>query len=174
MTAKEIIKKYNIFLSDDGERIGTYHMDAVKKDGMLDTLKSLKPEIISTLKADKEAAEKAAGERRAKIEAIEGLKELEAAREAVREYHDKFIDAMDSGDGLFPPTPKVNIDDLSAKYPRANAYLTAESWSMSENYIKASAGEKALERIIDGENHETAIAEMKREWDEYCKAHMWD
>lgn len=174
MTANEMIQRYNLYLSEDGTQIGTHYMSTVKRDGMLEALKAAKPEIIAILKSEKEAAEKAANERRAKIAAIEGLKELESAHEAAEEYHNKSSKAMDSEDERFPPKPNINIAELAAKYPRANAYLTAESWSMAANYAKSAAGKKALERIIDGEDYETAIAEMNREWDEYCKAHMWD
>lgn len=173
MTGKEMIQRYNLYLSEDGTQIGTHYMSTVKREGMLEALKAAKPEIIAILKSEKEAAETAANERKAKIAAIEGLKELEAAREAAEEYHNKFSKAMDSEDERFPQKPNINIAELTAKYPRANAYLTAESWSMAANYAKSAAGRKALERIIEGEDYGTVIAEMNREWNAYCNEHIW-
>lgn len=174
MTAKEMIKKYSLFLSMDGTMVGTNYISAVKRDGMFEFLKAAKPEIIAILKSEKEAEEKAANERKAKIAAIEGLKEIKAARESVEEYHRRFNLAMERGDGHLPKKPDVNMSELTSKYPRANAYLTAESWAIATNYDKSAAGRKALERIINGEDYETALAEMNREWSEYCNEHIWD
>jgi hypothetical protein len=52
--------------------------------------------------------------------------------------------------------------------------LRAESYSRAANYHKASAGRKAVERILDGEDWKKAISDMEAEWDAAVSEHMWD
>lgn len=133
--------------------------------------------IREELKAEKAAEEARVQERRAKIEAIEGLKDLERCKEAWDSYHRAFDRMMSDqdNDGAHPPKrPAQTVEELVAKYPRASAYLTAQSWSGASHYAKSAAGRKALERIINGEDHEQVIAEMKAEWSAYCDEHAWD
>ena len=66
------------------------------------------------------------------------------------------------------------IDALKAKYPRAAAYLKAREWGCAAHYVKAKAGRDAEERIINGEDHATVIAEMEKSWDAYCDGTAWD
>ena len=106
--------------------------------------------------------------------AIPGLKELEAAKEEQAAYREAFARAVDSGDGIYPTKPKSDPAELSAQYPMAAAILRAESYSRAANYHKASAGSKAVERILDGEDWEKAISDMEAEWQEAVSEHMWD
>lgn len=150
--------------------------DAVGKRFLAEARKNIaayKEEIESIreeLKAEK-AAEARVQERRAKIEAIDGLKDLERCKEAWDSYHRAFYRMMSDqdNDGARPPKcPAHTVEELAAKYPRASAYLTAQSWSVASHYGKSAAGRKALERIINGEDHEQVITEMKAEWSAYC------
>lgn len=106
--------------------------------------------------------------------AIPGLKELEVAKAEQAAYREAFARAVDSGDGIYPAKPKSDPAELSAKYPMAAAMLRAESYSRAANYRKASAGRKAVERILDGEDWEKAISDMEAEWQEAVSEHMWD
>lgn len=176
MTAKELVEKYKIYLVGD-ENIATRQMPKVKKDGAYDAVMAAKKEIIVLLKAEKEAIKKATAEREAKIEALEGLSELERAIAEHREYQKDFERMMDDecNDGLCAPKrPISDIAELKEKYPRAAAYLKAEDYSLAANAKKSSAGHKALERIIDGGDYKSIIADMENEWADYCNAHMWD
>ena len=176
MTVAEMVKKYNIKLADGG-RIGIYNANCAKKDKMVDTIIAAKPEIIAYLTAEKEATEKAAAERKAKIDAIEGLKELEAAIAEHENYHYKFNRMMEDegNDGVNPPIrPQSNIRELKLKYPRAAAYIEAKSYEYSANYAKSGAGRNACERIINGEDYEQVLADMEKEWSDYCNEHIWD
>ena len=132
--------------------------------------------IREELKAEKAAEEARVQERRAKIDAIEGLKDLERCKEAWDSYHRAFDRMMSDqdNDGARPPKcPAQTVEELSAKYPRASAYLTAQSLSGASHYAKSAAGRKALERIINGEDHEQVIADMKAEWSAYCDDPAW-
>ena len=63
---------------------------------------------------------------------------------------------------------------MYAKYPRAKAYLEASAYANAEHYVKAAAGGKALEAIINGEDYAEAIAVMEADWSKYTQGHMWD
>jgi hypothetical protein len=113
----------------------------------------------------------------AKIDAIEGLKEIKSAIYDRQRYHREFNAMMDDefNDGAFPPKPpKADVDELMAKYPRATAYIKAEKYSYAAHDVKSKAGKKALEKIINGEDYEKAIADMETEWTAHVDKHMWD
>lgn len=131
-------------------------------------------EIKAALMAE-EAEERETAERRRAFRAtIPGLKALEAAKAEQAAYREAFARAVDSGDGIYPAKPKSDLAELSAQYPMAAAMLRAESYSRAANYRKASAGRKAVERIIDGDDWEKAIGDMEAEWHEDVNDHMWD
>lgn len=131
-------------------------------------------EIKAAMMAEKAEERETVERRRAFRAAIPGLKELEAAREAQATYREAFARAVDSGDGIYPAKPKGDPAELSARYPMAAAMLRAESYSRATNYHKAAAGQKAVERILDGEDWEKAISDMEAEWEAATIEHMWD
>lgn len=131
-------------------------------------------EIKAALLAEQTEERETAERRRAFRAAIPGLAEIEAVDEAFFAYRRAFARAMDSGDGVYPKPPKENTDELRERYPMAAAMLRAESYSRATNYRKASAGSKAVERILDGEDWEKAISDMEAEWDAAVSEHMWD
>lgn len=124
--------------------------------------------------AKRAEAERIGRERAERRAAIPGMKLIEKAREEWDKWHDDTVRAIDNGDGIRPAEPKVNIEELKQQFPQAAALLKAESYSRSTNYAKASAGSKARECIIDGEDYAKAIADMEQEWTDYCHKHMWD
>lgn len=174
MTIGEMIKKYDIRDVGDG-RIGIYNMKDGKKH--MDEIKAKKAEIMAHFAAEK-AAERAAYEaRQAKINAIEGLTELTDAIEAEIAYGNAFNRMMEDeyNDGVNPPSrPKVSSVELRKQYPRAAAYIKAENWEYASHYAKCGAGRRAKERIINGEDYVTVLADMDAEWSAHCAEHMWD
>ena len=131
-------------------------------------------EIKAALMAEEAEERETAECRRNFRDAIPGLKELEAAKADQATYREAFARAVDSGDGIYPAKPESDPAELSAQYPMAAAMLRAESYSRASNYHKASAGRKAVERILDGEDWEKAISDMEAEWKEAVSEHMWD
>jgi len=93
---------------------------------------------------------------------IEGYTELEAAYEDIRRYHRELEESYETSIG--PEPIRGNVDELSAKHPKAAAYIAAENYSNAHNYAKSSAGDKAKKRLIAGEDYELVLAEMKAEW----------
>ncbi len=173
MTVKELIEHCEISLmGSDKLKI----RNTIQGQKMLEEIKARKAEIIDYLVAEEAAAKAAAEDRKAKIAAIEGLAELQDALDAEANYHHevnrRFEDEALSS--IMPARPKVNAKELAAKYPRAAAYVKAEDWTYASNYAKNAAGRKALERIINGEDHEQVLAEMEAEWSAHCDQHVWD
>ena len=143
-TVEELIERYNISLQTEFQngklvltgKIYTPCGQKVEADNATGVLKERKAAIYAYLLDLRDAKIKAAEERQAKIDAIEGA--------------------------------------LEEKYPRASAYLKADSWSDASNFEKASAGKKALERIINGEDHALVLLDMQEEWSKACESHLWD
>ena len=90
-------------------------------------------------------------ERKAKIAAIEGLDELRAAiDDANNAEADAFMDKF------------RKYDELRVKYPRARAYLLAERMISTEIPIEVRMGSRAMEKILDGEDPEAVVHEMRQ------------
>lgn len=176
--------KFDFEIVTSGEHAGMLHVIGWTKSmprpnaAALQEIKAIlleeKAERDAEEAAKREEAARIGREREARRAAIHGVKLIEKAREEWDKWHDDTVRAIDNGDGIRPAEPKVNIEALKEQYPRAAALLKAESYSRSTNYAKASAGSKARERIIDGEDYEKAIADMEQEWTDYCHKHMWD
>lgn len=169
MNINEMIETYRISLITEGSDKGNikiWDSNKVIKDNALEMLRSNKPEIIAELQRRFNAT----AERNAKIEAIEGLKEIMTAQAAWENYRDE-IDRRMSDENLSSigiASPKDNLAALTARYPRAAAYITAESYQNASNDVKASAGRNALERIVNGEDYTEALADMETVWKKHC------
>lgn len=185
MTVQDLIQTYNITLqttlTDKGweptGKLAICEGAACKRDGKLDEIKARKSDILAALMEEHNAEKSARAEREAKINAIPGLREIKAAQEDMERWREEFITSFESeaGGGVGVRTkPKYDMAGLYAKYPRAKAYLEASDYANAEHYVKAGAGKKAMEAIINGEDYEQAINNMKAEWAEYTTEHMWD
>ena len=171
---KGIIAKYNIRIGGDGTQLAV-DKSIAKNPEDLAFVMSHKPEIIAFIKAEEEAKQRAFEERQAKIKAIDGLEEIRAALADVEAWHSEFESSFSDVGGLgVRQKPQYDFDALYAKYPRAAAYLKAESFEYASHYAKSAAGKKAKDRIINGEDHSKVIAEMESEWKSYCDNHLWD
>ena len=104
----------------------------------------------------KYAAEEAA------VEAvIPGYLQLRDARRLWSKYRADFADAMESEDmdGVNMPTmPKVDMDELRLKYPRAAVYMRAIDCENGSHFMLAKAGKKAKELLLSGGSLEEATA----------------
>lgn len=135
-----------------------------------------KSKIIAVLMDDeRENAKRRVDERQAKIAAIEGLREIQEAINDQIRWKEKFDASLEEsggqGDGPIPPH---DIPALKETYPRAAAFLLAESWSRSSQWAKSAAGKRALEKIINGDNEYCTIEDMKYEWYSCRDDHGWD
>lgn len=178
MNTQEMIKRYRIALKLDEHGQPTDTLVVYRADkSALAAIKAAKPEIVATLLAQRDAGIRSQRERQEKINAIPGLREIEAARADLEEWRLEFNASFDGegGGGVgVRPKPKYDMAAMYAKYPRAKAYLTAQDYANSENDAKSAAGRKALEAIINGEDYKLAISAMETEWNDHVANHIWN
>ena len=169
---KTLISKHNITIVDDSN----LSLRSKPSNEDVDFIKANKQLFIDYIKSEQIAKEKVAEERKRKIDAIEGLTELENAIDEHDNYQYEIERRMQNENlsSFLPEKPKSNIEELKIKYPRATAYLTAKNWSYASNVEKMVAGRKALERIINGENFKIVLEDMEAEWLSNCKNKIWD
>ena len=180
MTTAELIRKYRIVLMDHNAPDGTpalriYNDRDAIKDGVVPEIKARKAEIIAHFTAEREAAAKAHDERHAKIDAIEGLKEITAAEREIAAWHAEFNRQADTEDGVLymPEYPNYDLKAMYAQYPHAAAYIKAREYAEKENDELAAIGRRALDAVIDGD-YEAAMATMDADIERFSDAHMWD
>lgn len=92
---------------------------------------------------------------------IPGYSQLRDARRLWSKYRADFADAMESEDmdGVNMPTmPKVDMDELRLKYPRAAVYMRAIDCENGSHFMLAKAGKKAKELLLSGGSLEEATA----------------
>lgn len=188
MTAQEMIKHYDIALHTVWDKSamtfvpdGKIHIRRtriIKSDAEKEAIVSMKPEILSILMDEWNEKMRKEEDRKAKIEAIDGLREIQSAVAELEAWQAKFERSFygpNACGGLgVGPRPEHDIDAMKAAYPRAAAYLMANDWSHASHDVKASAGKKALEKIINGDDYNAAIESMEREWDAHVQNHAWD
>lgn len=184
MTIAEFVAALHVRRTGEG-KIGCYPPKC-GRDEIVAYMRANKPAILQYLleqeaaqaRAEQEAA-KARAERDAKIQAIPGLAEIDHARADLAAWHEEweasFEGEGEGGGGIgVRPKPKYDLKSMYDQYPKAVAYIKAREYSRSENIAKASAGEAAARKIIDGEDYNAAIAEMEAAWAKYCMDHAWD
>ena len=176
MTVAELVWEFRV--ERRGDKIGTFYppSDPQRLAEFSEQMKALKPEIMQYLIDQENGKARAAKERQERIDAIPGLAELKNAIGDLGKWTEEFernLERGDSGVGL-RPRPQYDIDAMRTKYPRAAAFLEAEKMAYSPHYVKSAAGQKALDRIINGEDYAQALADAKAEWNAYLQEHIWD
>ena len=172
--------RFEFSIVTDGEHAGMMRVGGWKitmkrpEPAVLDEIKTILLEEKAERDAARAEADRIRAEREARRDAIPGIKEIEEARSAWDKYHYIYDKVIAAGEGRMPTKPAVSTTELCEKYPKAAAMLQAEAYSRASNVAKSSAGRKARERIIDGEDYKTVIADMEEEWSKYCDEHVWD
>lgn len=171
---RDIIKQYRITEAEGG-KIRIENVSLIQKNNASEMIKAKKPEILDFLREEKRKAQEAFEIRESKIRAIEGLQEIEECISAWRKWDDDFHTMMETGRSyMLEKRPTVEIADLRAKYPRADAYLKAKYESEKSNYELAAIGHKALEKIINGEDYNEVMEEMEIDKSKFVESHIWD
>lgn len=171
---EKMINKYNIKLNADKDKLV---VDKKIGKSAKDTqyVKDHKKEIVDILIQRERAEEESRLEKARKIESIEGLVELQTAISDWSDYRNamnRYIERDCTGKA--PIKPDKTVEELREMYPRAAAYITADQWSYSAHYYKASCGDRAKAAILDGQNYKDVIADMKSAWSNYTDEHMFD
>ncbi len=183
MTIAEFVRALNVRRVGE-DKIGCY-TPKYGRDEILAYMRANKPAILQYLMEQEaeraraeQAAAKARAEREAKIQAIPGLAEIEHARADLDAWHDEWnasFEGPNACGGLgVRRRPEYDFAALNQQYPRAAAYIKAQAYSYAAHPAKSSAGKIALEKIINGEDYNAAIAEMEAAWTKYCDDHIWD
>lgn len=162
---EQLIKDYELRITADGNLAVRSFLRPTAKD--IEDIKSHKEEIIQYFKDIENTKEL----KNQKIKAIEGLAELQ---KAINEYENYLCKKENAFENEFASSVSKSYDgasikELKAKYPRASAYLLANSWTYSNNYHKSALGQIALDKIIDGNDYNEAISQMESVWTSFCK-----
>ena len=179
MTIEEMVKRYSLVLCSDGERVAVQNDYMMKKDNALEMIKERKAELLAFLKAEKEQERLAYEERRAKINAIEGLEEIRNAKADLDLWHSEFSKSFD-GDyavgGLgVREKPHYDFEAMYEKYPVAVSFLKAEEYAEKTNARLSAIGQRALDAIIENPtSHEEIIKKMNEELDKFTNDHLFD
>jgi hypothetical protein len=172
MTINEMIAKYKIVLAEGG----AINVRGKVTPQEVANLKAAKADIITELIIRDEANKKAIKEAAERLSMnVPGLEALRLIRNEWETYSYKYSRYIDNGAlGEAPVKPSVESSVVATQYPVAAAYLKAESFEMASNYAKSAAGQKAKQRIANGEDYIIALAEMEAEWTQHAKENMWN
>lgn len=188
MTAEELADRYSCKLQlefKDGKTVptGAFYVDnhrLMRQEGAYDEIARHKDEIKALLLKRHDDEIRALEERKDKIASIPGLKEIEDALEDLTQWNEQFNRSFDEryGPGCgglgVRSKPQYDLDAMRAQYPRAAAYLKMRDWSRKEFIEQSIIGKKALEKIINDDNWEQAVADAEKELDDYITAHILD
>jgi hypothetical protein len=171
MTIREFIQTCGVYITGTKgkESIKATNSGAVPMNVYIGFVRDQRDRVIAEAKAM--ATE---GVETKPVEKIEGLEEIKRVSNEWARYHHEYNRRFEAEDYRALAKPETTVEELKNKYPRAAAYLKAQSWTYSDNVGKYGAGKAALERIIAGEDHEQVLAEMETEWSEYTQDRMWD
>lgn len=180
MTVKELIRHYDIRDGATMNKPGSLYIARqreVTKDNMLDEIKARKAEILAYFAAEREARVNARAAREAKIKAIEGLSDIQAALADLAAWRREFSASFD-GEGAIGglgvrKMPGYDIDGMMQRYPRAAAYIRAKEYADKENSELSRIGSRAMDGVIDGD-WQSAMRQMEKDLDEYADRHLWD
>lgn len=171
LTAKDLANLAKAGIAAEGRRV------FVSGQGRIILPAEIASDIDALSTAQKTATESADTLYKSQLASIDGLTELQSALAEQERYAAQFEQMMEDeqNDGIRPPRPAAgNFDELRARYPRAAAYVFADSWAGAEHDVKASAGSKAKKQILEGNDHSQAIHEMRQTWATHCDQHIWD
>lgn len=168
----EIIKDNKIVVV--GDKLRVYPNKNHPED--IDWIRANKAEIMEYIAEKERVAREAAEIRQNKIDAIPGLNEIRDAHNDLEDWNREFEMSFENGCGGLGvrKMPEYDFDALNSRYPVAAAFLKAEAYELSLNDVKIAAGKKAIERIINGEDVESVIADMENEWNAYVMERVWD
>ena len=93
---------------------------------------------------------------------IEGMVIVEAARAAVVNARGAYDDARKRAWAI--KKAEAAYAEAKRQFPRAAAWMKADSYEMARHNEKSSAGRRAKARIENGEDAATVLADMKTEW----------
>jgi hypothetical protein len=184
MTIEQLVRRYTLSITINpatNQEALMADLGAIKRDNAKEEIKQKKAEIMAYLKDQRAEDEKRAEEARQRekdrserIKQIDGLKEIQDAIEDLDRWQYEFEKSFDDVGGLgVRPKPDYDIKAMRQKYPRADAYLRAESEYLKSNYELSAIGQRALEEVIFGD-WQKAMETMEKEIKVFADRHIWD
>ena len=98
---------------------------------------------------------------------IEGIDEIQNIVMAWRCYDQGRKDYWDGLQDTMPEKPKEGVQEVEKRYPVASAYLYAEEWVDSREPIKIRLGKQAQLRLLDGDDPDTVLNDMRASLDAF-------
>lgn len=175
MTNKEIERLVEFYgIQAVNGQLGIYR-NVKEAKANSERIRAAKPEILAWLKARDDAAAAALKRREETFNAIPGVAEVVAARRAWIAYKAAFDAAMDSGDGIYPAAPKVNLKAVEEDHPIAVWALEVKRRALySQHYEISRAACKAYEALQNGANPDETKVIYDEEIKEIVERHIWD
>lgn len=175
MTNKEIerlVEFYGIQAVNGQLRIFR-NMEEAKAN--IDMIRAAKPEILAWIKARDDAAAAELKRREETFTAIPGVAEVVAARREWSAYKAAFDAAMDSGDGVYPTAPKVNLKAVEDAHPIAVWALEVKRRALySQHYEISLAANKAYDALQNGADPAGTKVIYDEEINAMVERHIWD
>lgn len=141
--------------------------NAIEKAGINDPVvsgRTILPRSVAQAAINQKNAENAAYAKN-----VPGLNELRTAIAHDENQRSLFKRSVYGGSGKLSGDPSSKTAFSVAKqYPRAAAYIKAESYFYSDNYVKSSFGKEAMNAIASGKSTSSAIKTMERKWEKYA------
>ncbi len=175
MTTDEMIERYNLQAVMHNGKMCVFTRVKLNASEIRE-IQANRDEILAAIKAKKDAEADRIAKRQAKIDAIPGLKEIKAAREAEATWQARLTASIERGaygGEEIGPAPKYDFEAAYKKYPQAHAYLMAEHEAYKRNYEMVEVGRKALEKVINGQ-WEEAMKDLEAGKAANVNAHLWD
>lgn len=178
---KELVRKWDLELYKKGF---VSHRGSKMSNDVRDMIMEHKVDILAYLKeeqAKKDAAAKAAKEmaakRKAAFLAIPGVTEILETSRKIREDREAFDAAWRRGDGRYPTSSGVTLDDLKElkeKYPDAVFAIEMSHYSHRANAELFAIEKRAYEALCDGTPFNEVKAAYDREHTDFVQSHAWD
>lgn len=135
-----------------------------------------KAEILAYFSAQREEDARKYAEYQAKLAAIPGLREIDAAVNDLNDWQREFEKSFEDVGGLgVRPRPQYDLQAMAEQYPIAAAYRKARSKASGANYELAAIGKAAMDAILDHpEQYAEAVAKMEEEISAFADRHFWN
>jgi hypothetical protein len=161
-----VVAGTTLLTREEGQRVGKALNKAVKQD---------RDEHLAALQAQHQAQREEPTDPDHDLdEALSGVpkgtSEIEAAQAEYSKATAKYERAQEREEIASYPSAK-NLDALLAKYPRAALYLKCKSYELASHDLKATAGAKAAQLILDGGKVED-VGNILSNW--LPASAMWD
>ena len=168
MTKQEIeklINANNIKIYDKDDTKITFYINPYDKapEQTKNTIQSNKADILAYLYEQRDFEKR----KKAREKAFEELCGYKIICDVAKnwDYYKQDVDDSYDDDTIYPRKPEITMSEICKKYPVGALYYEMKCWAeYAPNFSHSAAGERAVERMINGENPQTVYDEAQKEW----------